>query len=53
VKMFGEKATPDIASVAAWDGTNLIYQAVAARGQCGRHQIRRLPEGQDAQQPRG
>jgi branched-chain amino acid transport system substrate-binding protein len=26
------KATPDIASVAAWDGTNLIYQAVAALG---------------------
>ncbi len=32
VKMFGDKATPDIASVAAWDGTNLIYQAVAALG---------------------
>ncbi|MFZ0839465.1 MAG: ABC transporter substrate-binding protein [Xanthobacteraceae bacterium] len=32
VKMFGPKATPDIASVAAWDGTNLIYQAVAALG---------------------
>ena len=32
VKMFGEKTVPDIASVAAWDGTNLIYQAVAALG---------------------
>src|SRR6516162_4245347 len=32
VKMFGPKAIPDIASVAAWDGTNLIYQAVAALG---------------------
>ena len=32
VKMFGPKTTPDIASVAAWDGTNLIYQAVAALG---------------------
>jgi len=31
-KMFGPKAEPDIASVAAWDGTNLIYQAVAALG---------------------
>ncbi|MBV9631207.1 MAG: ABC transporter substrate-binding protein [Xanthobacteraceae bacterium] len=32
VKMFGPKTTPDIASVAAWDGTDLIYQAVAALG---------------------
>jgi len=32
VKMFGEKATPDIASVGAWDGTAFIYQAVAALG---------------------
>jgi branched-chain amino acid transport system substrate-binding protein len=31
-KMFGEKAVPDIASVAAWDGTHLIHQAVAALG---------------------
>ena len=31
-KMFGSKATPDIASVAAWDGTGLIYQAVAKLG---------------------
>jgi branched-chain amino acid transport system substrate-binding protein len=31
-KMFGEKAVPDIASVAAWDGTMLIHQAVAALG---------------------
>jgi branched-chain amino acid transport system substrate-binding protein len=31
-KKFGDKAVPDIASVAAWDGTNLIYQAVAALG---------------------
>ena len=32
VKMFGEKATPDIASIAAWDGMNLIHQSVAALG---------------------
>jgi branched-chain amino acid transport system substrate-binding protein len=31
-KMFGDKAIPDIASVAAWDGTMLIEQAVAALG---------------------
>ena len=32
VKMFGDKAQPDIASVGAWDGTAFIYQAVAALG---------------------
>ena len=31
-KQFGAKAAPDIASVAAWDGTDLIHQAVAALG---------------------
>jgi branched-chain amino acid transport system substrate-binding protein len=31
-KMFGEKAEPDIASVAAWDGTDLIYRSIAALG---------------------
>ncbi|HVG52411.1 MAG TPA: ABC transporter substrate-binding protein [Xanthobacteraceae bacterium] len=31
-KMFGDKAAPDIASVAAWDGTGLIQRAVAALG---------------------
>jgi branched-chain amino acid transport system substrate-binding protein len=31
-KMFGEKAEPDIASVAAWDGTDLIYRSLAALG---------------------
>jgi len=31
-KMFGPDAGPDIASVAAWDGTDLIYQSVAALG---------------------
>ena len=31
-KMFGDKAVPDIASVAAWDGTMLIRDAVAALG---------------------
>ena len=31
-KMHGEKAMPDLATVAAWDGTDLIYQAVAALG---------------------
>jgi branched-chain amino acid transport system substrate-binding protein len=32
VKMFGEDAIPDIASAAAWDGTALMYKAVAALG---------------------
>jgi branched-chain amino acid transport system substrate-binding protein len=31
-KMFGAKAAPDIASIAAWDGTDLIHRAVAALG---------------------
>ncbi len=31
-KMFGPKAEPDIASIAAWDGTDLIYRSVAALG---------------------
>ena len=31
-KMFGDKAVPDIASIAAWDGTHLIYDSVAALG---------------------
>jgi branched-chain amino acid transport system substrate-binding protein len=31
-KKFGDKAQPDIASLAAWDGTMLIQQAVAAVG---------------------
>jgi branched-chain amino acid transport system substrate-binding protein len=31
-KMFGDKAEPDIASVAAWDGTDLIYRSIAALG---------------------
>ena len=32
VKLFGPKATPDIASIAAWDGTDLIYRSIAALG---------------------
>jgi branched-chain amino acid transport system substrate-binding protein len=31
-KMFGDQAIPDIASVAAWDGMRLIYDAVSALG---------------------
>jgi len=31
-KKFGDKADPDIASVAAWDGVDLISRAVAALG---------------------
>jgi len=31
-KKFGDKAEPDIASLAAWDGTMLIQQSVAALG---------------------
>jgi len=31
-KMFGDKAVPDIASVAAWDATMLMHEAVATLG---------------------
>jgi branched-chain amino acid transport system substrate-binding protein len=31
-KVHGDKAQPDIASLAAWDGMNLIYQSLAALG---------------------
>jgi branched-chain amino acid transport system substrate-binding protein len=31
-KMFGDKEETDMASVAAWDGMNLIYQSLAALG---------------------
>ena len=31
-KMFGDKAVADAASVAAWDGTTVIYHSVAALG---------------------
>jgi len=31
-KLFGDKAQVDAASVAAWDGTNVIYRAIAALG---------------------
>jgi branched-chain amino acid transport system substrate-binding protein len=31
-EMFGEKSVPDIASVAAWDGMRLMYDAVAELG---------------------
>jgi branched-chain amino acid transport system substrate-binding protein len=31
-KLFGDKAQPDIASVAAWDGMNFIYQVVHELG---------------------
>jgi branched-chain amino acid transport system substrate-binding protein len=30
--MFGPNSLPDIASVAAWDGMQLIYDAIAALG---------------------
>ena len=32
VKMFGPDAMPDIASVSAWDGTDLIYKSLRALG---------------------
>jgi len=32
IKLFGPKAEPDIASVAAWDGMNFIYQVVHELG---------------------
>ena len=48
-KMFGDKGVTDIASVAAWDGTALIYSALKEVGaERRRHQVRRLHEGQDA-----
>jgi len=31
-KLYGPKETPDIASVAAWDGTDLIYRSIAVLG---------------------
>ena len=52
MKMFGDKAVPDIASVAAWDGTEVdLSGGRGARPQRRRRQVRRLHEGQEARQP--
>lgn len=53
-KLFGEKATPDIASVAAWDGTHLIYDSVAALGAdaAGLKYVKFM-EGKKLDSPRG
>jgi branched-chain amino acid transport system substrate-binding protein len=53
-KMFGPKAIPDIASVAAWDGTRLIQQAVAKLGADGDGlKYVDFMRGQKFQSPRG
>lgn len=53
-KMFGDKAVPDIASIAAWDGTHLIYDAVAALGSnADGLQYVKYMEGKKLDSPRG
>jgi branched-chain amino acid transport system substrate-binding protein len=54
IKMFGDKAIPDIASAAAWDGTGLIYKSVAAIG-AGAEGIKYVDfmKGQKLNSPRG
>jgi branched-chain amino acid transport system substrate-binding protein len=53
-KMFGDKAVPDIASIAAWDGTHLIYDAVAALGSnADGLQDVKFMEGKKLDSPRG
>jgi len=53
-KMFGERAIPDIASAAAWDGTDLIYKAVAALGaSADGMQYVNFMKGQKLNSPRG
>jgi branched-chain amino acid transport system substrate-binding protein len=54
VKMFGADAMPDIASAAAWDGTDLIYKAVAALGaKADGLQYIEFMKGQKLDSPRG
>ncbi len=51
--MFGPNSLPDIASVAAWDGMRLIYEAVdGARPECGRREIHRVHEGPEDRRAR-
>jgi branched-chain amino acid transport system substrate-binding protein len=53
-KMFGDSAVPDIASLAAWDGTHLIYDAVAALGpNADGMQYVKFMEGKKLDSPRG
>jgi branched-chain amino acid transport system substrate-binding protein len=53
-KMFGDNAVPDIASLAAWDGTHLIYDAVAALGpNADGMQYVKFMEGKKLDSPRG
>lgn len=53
-KMHGEKAEPDVASLQAWDGTALIYRALAAvgAGQDGLKYVEAM-KGQKLDSPRG
>jgi branched-chain amino acid transport system substrate-binding protein len=50
--MSGDKAVPDIAMVAAWDGTRLIQEAVAALGADGLKYIDFM-KGRKFDSPRG
>jgi branched-chain amino acid transport system substrate-binding protein len=53
-KLFGDKAVPDIASLAAWDGTHLIYDAIAALGSnADGLQYVKYMEGKKLDSPRG
>jgi branched-chain amino acid transport system substrate-binding protein len=54
VKMFGDDAMPDIASAAAWDGTDLIYKAAAKLGaKASGLQYVDFMKGQKLDSPRG
>jgi branched-chain amino acid transport system substrate-binding protein len=54
VKMFGPDTLPDIASAAAWDGTELVYRAVAKLGpRADGLQYVEFMKGQKLDSPRG
>jgi len=53
-KMFGPGAGPDVASAGAWDGMDLIYKALAARGaNASGDQYVEVMKGQKIESPRG
>jgi branched-chain amino acid transport system substrate-binding protein len=54
-KMYGEKEETDIASVGAWDGIKLIYQALAALGAKadGLKYVEHMASGKVINSPRG
>jgi branched-chain amino acid transport system substrate-binding protein len=54
-KMYGEKEESDIASVGAWDGIKLIYQALAALGAKadGLKYVEHMASGKVIDSPRG